>query len=309
MRKSIVIVWAALFALNCLSGQAAAVVPKRSVAAAQTFTAGILQVERFGAMGRPPLIIIPGLYCGSWEWNGQLELLSKSHTVFAVTLPGFDGRAAIGNHDLMSRAAQSLDALIRTRRLVRPLIVGHSLGGTLAVYFGERHSNEIGGIIAAEGGYPLAPTQLERNKRVEASVRPYVGIDRRAFGPVLSKAMLQYVITSKADVATVSRLASRSDPTAVVAWMRAALSLDLTPQLSAIRVPLVEIIPFDGAIDPYVGYKTFDAKRRTYASWVAHVPSGGKVIMIDHARHFEMFDQPAKFDQALLAAIAYARKP
>ena len=79
--------------------------------------------------------------------------------------------------------------------------------------------------------------------------------------------MLRYVITSKEDVATVAPLASRSDPAALVAWMRAALTFDLTPQLSAIRVPFTEIVPFDSTIDPYRGFPSLDAKRRAYETY------------------------------------------
>jgi pimeloyl-ACP methyl ester carboxylesterase len=296
-------VCAVLLALIVLPAQASATVPTRTVAPSETFAAGILQVERFGSDGRPPVIIIPALFCGSWQWNGQIAALSPSHTVFVVTLPGFDGRPTIRGDALMTRAAQSIDELIRKRRLVRPVLVGHSLGGTLAVYFGERYPSEIGGIVSAEGGYPIAPKQAERDSAVEASVRPYVGIDRRSFENVLRSSMLRYVITSKEDVATIAPLATRSDPAALVAWMRAALTLDLTPQLLAIRVPFTEIVPFDSTIDPYRGFPSLDAKRRAYTTWISHARDG-KVIMIDHSRHFVMFDQPQVYTGALVDQVS-----
>lgn len=303
MKHPVYIISAAIVALNFSPGQATAAVPSRTVAPAETFTSGILRVERFGLNGRPPVVIIPALFCGTWQWNGQIAALSTSHTVFAVTLPGFDGRAAIGDDALMTRAAQGIDRLIRSRRLIRPVLIGHSLGGTIAVYFGERYPSEIGGIVSAEGGYPIAPTQAERNKLVEAGVRPFLAVDRRSFEDVLRNSMLRYVITSREDIATIAPLASRSDPAALVDWMRAALTLDLTPHLSAIRVPLVEIVPFDTQIDPFRGFQTLDAKRRAYAGWVAHVRNGA-VIMIDHSRHFVMFDQPEAFNAALLEEVS-----
>jgi pimeloyl-ACP methyl ester carboxylesterase len=303
MKRSVAIFCVALVGLIVFPQRSFATVPNRTVAAVETFTVGILRVERFGPNGHPPIVFIPALFCGSWQWNGQIAALSSSHTVFAVTLPGFDGRPAIGGDALMSRAAQSLDRLIRSRRLVRPLIVGHSLGGTLAVYFGERYSSEIGGIISAEGGFPIAPTQTERNKLVDAGVQPFLTVNRRSFEGVLRDAMLRYVITSKQDIATVGALASRSDPAALVAWMRAALTLDLTPQLSAIHVPFAEIVPFDITIDPYRGFSSLDAKRRAYATWISHARDGN-VVMIDHARHFVMFDQPKAFNNALFDEIS-----
>jgi hypothetical protein len=115
--------------------------------------------------------------------------------------------------------------------------------------------------------------------------------------------MLRYVITRKEDVATIAPLAARSDPAALVAWMRAALTLDLTPQLSAIRVPLVEMVPFDVSIDPYRGFPSLDAKRRAYTNWISHARDG-KVIMIDRSRHFVVFDQPQVFNAALFHEVS-----
>jgi pimeloyl-ACP methyl ester carboxylesterase len=292
----------AILLISLLPQQTRAEVPSRSVATAETFNVGMLRVERFGTAERAPIVFIPALFCGSWEWNGQVAALSPSHAVFVVTLPGFDGRPMVQGDDLMNRAVRDIRRLITSRHLIHPIVVGHSLGGTLAVLFGEKYSSVMGGIVAVEGGYPIAPTPAMRLQRVNASIKPYLTVDRQTFGPVLRNAMLQYVITSKTDVTTVEHLAARSDPAAVVAWLRAALLLDLTPGLSAIHVPFVEIVPFDGSIDPYQGFPTLNAKRAAYTRWVAHAPQG-RVVMIAPSRHFVMFDRPAAFNGALFEAV------
>ncbi|MBV9408897.1 MAG: alpha/beta hydrolase [Candidatus Eremiobacteraeota bacterium] len=295
---------AALALIVPLAASAAGLAP-RTVAPAETFTVGMLQVERFGAASGTPIVLIPGLFCGTWVWNREIALLAPAHPVYALTLPGFDGRPAAGGDMLMNRAAADLARLIAVRHLGHPVIVGHSLGGTLAVLFAEKYPTAAAAIISAEGGYPVAPTRAARERAVAAFVQPYVGTNRTTFPPVLKQRMLQYVITDQSDVNAVERLVARADPAAVVAWMRAALTLDLTPGLSAIHVPFTEIVPFDARIDPYVGYKTFAAKHAAYAQFVAHAPHGS-VVMIPNARHFEMLDQPAAFDRALLAAVAHA---
>ena len=119
---------------------------------------------------------------------------------------------------------------------------------------------------------------------------------------VLRTRMLRYVITSPADVDSVAKYAARSDPAAIAAWLRAALSLDLTDQLPAIRAPLLEIVPFDSVIDPYQGFASRAAKAQAYTTWLSHAPNGS-VQMIDHSRHFVMFDQPVAFDDVRFAAI------
>jgi pimeloyl-ACP methyl ester carboxylesterase len=292
--------WSTLAAL-LLCGEGT--VAQRQVTANAAFDVGILRVERFGNPGARSIVFVPAIFCGSWQWNGQINALSQTYDVLVVTLPGFDGRPPLQGDDLMQRAAQSLHVLLTSRRLNRPIVVGHSLGGTLAIYYAARFPNDMTGVVTVEGGYPIAPTQAARDDRVAKSTAPYEGITRGEVGTVIRKQTLVYTITSTADVDAVEPLAARSDPGAIVAWMRAALLLDLTPDLQKIRAPLTVIIPFDPDIDPYQGFQTKEAKVGAYVRWVSKVPNA-KVILIAPSRHFVMFDQPVKFEQALETALS-----
>ncbi|MBV9056219.1 MAG: alpha/beta hydrolase [Candidatus Eremiobacteraeota bacterium] len=281
---------------------ARATVSAHHVAATATFESGILRVERFGRAGARAIVFIPALFCGSWQWNAQINALSKSYDVFVVTLPGFDGRPMISGDDLMNRAARSITALIVAHHLSRPIVVGHSLGGTLAVFLAERYPSDVSNVVTVEGGMPEGATRAEREQAVARETAPFRGIPASRLGAVLREQQLQYTITGKADVVTIERYASRSQPQAIVDWMRAAFLLDLTPGLSKIRAPFTVIVPFEPRIDPYVGFATADAKRAAYVRWAAHARNP-KVILIQPARHFVMFDEPEEFERALDAAL------
>jgi pimeloyl-ACP methyl ester carboxylesterase len=274
-----------------------------SLAPARTFDTGIMQVQRFGTSDARPIIFVPGLACGPWVWDAQIAALAPKYDLFVVTLPGFDGRPIIAGAGLIRRAVDSIHSLIVTQHLHRPTVVGHSLGGTIAVLFGETHPQDAANIVTVEGGYPVAPTQAQRNAGVARSIAPYEGIAQAQLADALRKNMLQYTITQKADVDRATALAGLSDPKAIVAWMQAALSLDLTPHLSRIRVPFTAIVPFDAQIDPYQGFKSAAAKLTAYRAWVSHAPLG-KVILIQGSRHFVMIDRPHAFETALESAIA-----
>jgi pimeloyl-ACP methyl ester carboxylesterase len=270
--------------------------------APETFTIGMLRVDHYGTPGRTPIIFIPALFCGASQWQRQIAALWDRYDIYALTLPGFDARPRDPGGNLMSRATADISTLIRTRHLDHPIIVGHSLGGTLAVLFGVHRSAEVRGIVAVEGGYPVAPTPERREEGLREATAPYRGVDRSAFGDSLGERMLQYVITSKSDADSVQAQAARSDPAAVVDWMGEAFRLDLTQQLEEITVPLVEIVPFDPRIDPYQGFGTLADKGGAYRSFLGHAPHGS-LIMIENSRHFVMIDQPAAFDRALYRAI------
>ena len=303
MRLVVPGVTAAIVAATIVYRAPSASASQRTVpAASESFAVGMLRVDHFGSAGRTPIIFIPALFCGASQWQREISALSDRYDVYALTLPGFDGRARDPGGDLMNRAVADISALIKSRHLDRPILVGHSLGGTLAILFASQRSAEIRGVVAAEGGYPVGNTVAEREGSVARSTAPYRNIDRATFGDSLRAHMLQYVITKKSDVDSVQLAASRSDPAAVVDWLSAALLLDLTPELYQIQNPLTEIVPYDTTVDPYVGFPSLAAKNAAYQKFLAHAPRAS-LVMIDHARHFVMIDQPEAFDRALYAAI------
>jgi pimeloyl-ACP methyl ester carboxylesterase len=269
----------------------------------ETFTVGMLRVDHYGTAGRTPIIFIPALFCGASQWQRQIAALSDRYDIYALTLPGFDGRPRDTGGSLAKRATADISTLIKTRHLDHPIIVGHSLGGTLAILFAVDHSAEARGIVAVEGGYPFAPTAEGRKESLRQSTAPYRGIDRRAFGDSLNQHMLRFVISSQTAADSVQTEAERSDPAAVVDWLSEVALLDLTPRLSSITIPLREIVPFDAKIDPYQGFATRDEKVNAYNAFLAHAPQGS-LRVIDDSRHFVMIDQPAAFDHALYSAIA-----
>src|SRR6185436_4931305 len=81
------------------------------------FEAGALQVEQVSAKG-PALILIPGLASGPWVWTDTTERLRGKHSIYLVTLPGFDGRKPVPGTTLESLTGD-LATLIETRKIVK----------------------------------------------------------------------------------------------------------------------------------------------------------------------------------------------
>src|SRR5699024_2413112 len=123
---------------------------------AETFTVGTLHVRRHGDHGRP-VILIPGLGSGAWVWRDSVRHLRDDHVVYTLTLAGFDGtKPPEHKTGLMDQALASLDKLIVDRHIDDPVLVGHSLGGTLAIRFAEMHSDLLAGVVAVDG-LPVFP--------------------------------------------------------------------------------------------------------------------------------------------------------
>jgi len=85
---------AALSALSfsLLPMPANATVPPHLPAAQSSFDSGSLHADVYGTPGKRALILIPGLDCGPWVWGNEVRRFGPSYTIYALTLPGFDGR-------------------------------------------------------------------------------------------------------------------------------------------------------------------------------------------------------------------------
>lgn len=96
----------------------------------------------------PPIVLIHGLG-GQMRNFGRpmLEALERDHRLILVDRPGsgYSPRAPGKSARLKDQAAV-MAALIRKLDLDRPLIVGHSLGGALALTLAVDHPDTVGGL-------------------------------------------------------------------------------------------------------------------------------------------------------------------
>jgi pimeloyl-ACP methyl ester carboxylesterase len=280
---------------------------------AATMTVGSLQVERFGS-GSPAVILIPGLDCGPWLWQAQIRDLAARHAVYAVTLPGFDGVAPIKGR-LLDAADMSLQTLVGHEHLIKPVMVGDSLGGFLTIRFAEEHSVELGGAVAVDG-YPVFPAmaQMHAADRVKAAdqyAAPMRGETQAQFAASQRESM-ETMITAPAEAIRAALASAKSDPGATAEYVDEMLRADLRPDLELVKTPLLEIAPVPAAKDLpplYVqAMATMNAAQlaATYSTYDRRLFPGAttlRIAPISDSRHFVMFDQPAAFEAALDAFV------
>jgi pimeloyl-ACP methyl ester carboxylesterase len=272
--------------------------------AAETFTVGTLKVERFGSAGRA-VILIPGLAGGPWVWRDTIASLAKDHTVYAVTLAGFDGtNAPAGAGSWLNQADDSLARLVRQKHLEKGIVVGHSLGGTIALRFAGRHPDLTAGVVAVDG-LPIFPgmegVTPEQRTAMAASMRARIESATPEGFQAQQLGYMQKIGT--VDPATAERVAplnARSDPKAVARYMAEDITADFRPDLKDAKPPILEISPYN-APDFAAGPMAMTEAQKTayYASLLSNAPNA-KVISIGPSRHYVMLDQPVAFQKALV---------
>lgn len=269
----------------------------------ERFVVGSVHVARYGN-GPNAVIIIPGLASGPWEWAREISQLAQRYSVYALTLSGFDGIPYSINGDPFAAFSQDFWTLLNTRKIVRPAVIGHSLGGTLAIALAEQHPDRLRGILALDG-LPVFPTlaQADASARTKAAQQAAAQIAAQTRDQVVAyetNYMRQIGTLNAALIAPTAALEARSDPRAIASWLSADLEHDLRPELGQITIPFVELMPY-AQPSPYTQAQTL----AFYQSLVAGAPHV-TVVPIPDARHFAMLDQPQAVDDAIAQFLAQA---
>jgi pimeloyl-ACP methyl ester carboxylesterase len=102
-------------------------------------------LERPGAS--PAVVLLHGLPGTAEDWNLVTRLLPGRRTI-AIDRPGFG--YSTGGYFPESRQLQAVQEVIDRLHLGRPILVGHSYGGTLSLAFAERHPGEVRGLVLVD---------------------------------------------------------------------------------------------------------------------------------------------------------------
>jgi pimeloyl-ACP methyl ester carboxylesterase len=105
----------------------------------------IHHVERAGR--GPAVVLIHGLPGTLHDFDRVVRLLPERRTI-ALDRPGF-GHSDGGYHPL-DRQVELLRALLAQLGVERPVLVGHSYGGTLALAYAARHPDEVSGLVLVD---------------------------------------------------------------------------------------------------------------------------------------------------------------
>lgn len=264
---------------------------------------GTLSFVRHGDHGRP-VILIPGLQGGPWVWKDTIAQLEKNHVVYALTLAGFDGTPApTKKTGLLDQADASLLALITQQHIDRPVLVGHSLGGTLALRFAGEHPALLAGVVAVDG-LPVFPGMerldaAQRQAMAERMRTQMAGMTPAQFAAAALAYMQKIGVIDPQLAARYAPLNARSDIAASAEYAGEDMAADYRPLLPQAGVPILEISPYYSADFSQPPLQMSEAQKTAYyRSLLAGAPHA-KVVSIAPARHFVMLDQPEKFQQTL----------
>ena len=114
-----------------------------------------LYYERAGS-GTPELLFVPGWCCDHTAFRPQFEHFAGTHTVTSLDLRGVGRSDAPEGGYSIPELADDVAAFCSEVGIEKPVVVGHSLGGMIAVELAARHPSVPGALVLVDPG-PIDP--------------------------------------------------------------------------------------------------------------------------------------------------------
>ena len=254
-----------------------------------------------------PMLLIPGLTCPGAVWDETVAHYQRQYQCHIVSLAGFGGAAPAATlaDPLLPAVRDQLLAYIATQKLTRPTIVGHSLGGFLALALSAARPEAIGPLVIVDSLPFLAAIQnpaatVETAKPQAAQMR-----QQMAHNPLPAAARRQMVagmVTDTARQRQVARWGAASDAPTAAQAMYDMYTLDLRADVARIQQPVLVL----GSWAAYAPYgSTKESTRAIFVQQYAKLPQV-RIEMSEAGRHFLMYDDTAWF---LAQADAFLKQP
>ena len=259
--------------------------------ASTAIAAPAFKIDVTGNATGAPMILIPGLASSGAVWDGTVKRYCGARRCHVLTLAGFAGVPAIDG-PLLATAEQQLSEYIAANKLAQPVIVGHSLGGFLALKLAADHPEQVGRLVIVDSLPALAAVQMPsitsaQMKEMAAGMRVrMLGMDAAAHQAGQLQT-LRTMITGEADVQRALAWGLESDRTTVANAMADLMGQDLRQNIARIKAPTL-------VMGSWIAYKNFGTREQflqTYQDQYRQLP-GVTIEMADNARHFIMLDDP-----------------
>ena len=240
-----------------------------------------------------PMILIPGLSSSGETWDTTVEHYKDRFECHVLTVAGFAGVPRVPA-PMLDKVRDGIADYVREKKLDHPVIVGHSLGGFLALAVGSKYPLLAGKLVIVDA-YPFLAGVADPEataataRQMAAQMKQYIG----------GQSQDDYERYVKSGVSTRGMVASESKFDRIVAW---GLASDRTAVADAmaemfagdLREDIVKIKHPTLVMGSWIGYKQYTDRARTGANLNRQYSklAGVRIEITDSARHFIMWDDP-----------------
>jgi pimeloyl-ACP methyl ester carboxylesterase len=260
-------------------------------AAAPAATEQRLQRITIRTVGTGPMsvVFIPGLASPSSVFDAAAAKMKRGDRLVFVQINGCagskPGTAPLGN--LIPGAVDELAAWMKANDIGPAAVIGHSMGGLMALMLASRHPEETSRLLIVDSlpfyGMLFGPTATPD------TVRPIV--EQMRAGLVSGTAPLAvppHMSNNEANRAKILTWLKASDRKTVGEALVEDATTDIRPELPSIKVPVMVLYAVAKPEDKAMAEALYASAYKTLPNYLLNA--------VEDSEHFIMLDQPKVFD-------------
>ena len=271
------------------------------------FSSSHFTITDEGTTQKPDIIFIPGLSEGRDIWANKALRLSSDYHLHMLQINGFAGQKLPHNTSrffLLPSVVKQLHNYITTRHM-HPVLIGHSLGGLIALMLSQQYPQDVSKIIVVDtlpfyGNLYGPQATVENTKKIALATRDNIVHQNPEQAKQAQKQIAQMLALSPAGQQYVLINTQTSDPAIVAQALYEDAQTDLRPQILSNKVKTLVLYAYDPTLYGKTDQKipAGDYMETIFKAGYKNMPDV-TLVRIDNSRHLIMFDQPEAMHKAI----------
>jgi pimeloyl-ACP methyl ester carboxylesterase len=240
-----------------------------------------------------PVVLLHG-YLESLEiWNGFAAELSKTFRVIAIDIPGHGKSGKVAEVHSVDLMADAVDEVLKNLEIDRAFIVGHSMGGYIALAYLANFSQKVSGICLFHSN-PFADNDEKKANRDREIEMVKKGNQAVLFSTNVPRSFAtDNLICMQNKVQWAISVASQTSPDGIIALLSGLKSRpDRQLLLKSTSAPILYIL---GKKDNYIPFDIMFA--------VAQRSPKGETLALENSGHMGFIEEPGICIEALTSFV------
>src|SRR5439155_2157742 len=115
---------------------------------------------RWGEAGRPGLLLVHGGFAHAHWWDFIAPFFIEHHCVAAIDLSGMGDSGYRRTYSDVLFAKEAMGVCLDAGFVGRPVVVGHSFGGLVALKTGVIYGEKLTGVVLVD--FPVRPPEVQK---------------------------------------------------------------------------------------------------------------------------------------------------
>ena len=229
----------------------------------------------------PAIVLLHGFLESKAIWDDFIDILQKDFTVMAIDLPGHGESGMIAETHSMQLMAQVVKAVLSSENIEQAMVVGHSMGGYVALQFAVDNPGLVTGLVLFHSHANADSDETkEIRRRTIAVVKQNKGSYIKHFIPDLFDQ--KHLANYKTEIQKLQEMADSMVPQAIIAAISGMRNRPSQLQfLLLTKTPILFIV---GKQDSRMPYNQIIEQ--------AVIPSHSEILLLDDVGHMGYIEAP-----------------